>query len=235
MTYKDFASLIRLSTSTNTATFTDVNIKLVANTFMDEMSMSVIEEVGEDWFGYPAFTSLVADRRTYELPEKLVKIKYVEAKLDGVSWEKLEEFDLNYYDHATDEADILLQWQGKKPMFDEFGGGLWLYSGDSIINVTNGLKLWFITLPASITDLTSEADMSNDPTTTTAGFPIGLHELLARRVSIFFKENKDKPIPLTEKEKNWYNDFENMKKQMKGLNLDKEIVATVPYNDGSNY
>jgi len=149
----------------------------------------------------------------------------VEAKIDGTNWKELREFDLNYYDHPTDETDILVQWANINPQFDVFRGSLWLYSGTAITSVTGGLKLWYITLPADFTDLSLTTDISVDPTTASAGFPVGLHKLLAERVVIAYKTAKQV----------WKKDFEDMKKDMKTLNLDKTIIGTIPYNDGYDY
>jgi len=235
MTYSNFADLVRYYTKTNTSTFTNTDIMLLANTYMDEISSGVIKYVNEDFFGLPAFTDLVAAQREYPLPEKLIKIKQVEAKLDGINWKHLTEFDLNYYDHPTDEEDILEQFSDDKPQFDIFRNSIWIYNGSAIVDVVGGLKLWYITLPANITDLSLTTDMSNDPTSTTAGFPVELHELLARRVSIAYKESKDKPKPLTEKEKNFNVELRETFKEMRRLNMDKVIQMITPYDDGFEY
>ena len=77
--------------------------------------------------------------------------------------------------------------------------------------------------------------MSVDPSTTTAGFPRPFHELLARAVSIRYKQSKESPIPLTEKEQVFEYDLNKKIDAIKKLNLDREVIGSIPHNDGSQY
>ena len=56
--------------------------------------------------------------------------------------------------------------------------------------------------------LSSTEDMSADPSTTSHGMPREAHEIWARSVIIEYKNSKEKPIPLTEKELNYENDLQ---------------------------
>ena len=76
---------------------------------------------------------------------------------------------------------------------------------------------------------------SNNPTQYEHGFPRQFHELLARRVAIAYKSSKDRPIPLSEKEQMYEIDLERQIVLMRDENMDRNIIPSIPYNDGSNY
>ena len=86
----------------------------------------------------------------------------------------------------------------------------------------------------------SATDMSVDPSTTTHGIPKELHELWARGVVIDYKESREKPIPLTERELKYEFDKQKAIETLKHGNLDREVIGTLPPasdrgNDGSDY
>jgi len=236
MIYTKFASLIRYYTKTNSTTFTDADILVLANIFKDDICGLIAKDVGEDYFGLRFERDLIAGQREYDLPAELMsRMKYLQAKLDGTNWEKLNETDLITYNKALDEDTIQLTYSERSPEFDLWDQGIYILSGDAIIDVTDGLKLWAIIFPSDFTDLTSTEDMSTNPDDYTHGFPRQFHELLARRISIAYKSSKDRPIPLSEKEKLYEVDLVNQIETMKDANLDRSVKPLTPYDDGSEY
>ena len=125
----------------------------------------------------------------------------------------------------------------KEPSFDIFGGEITIYSDSAIIDVTEGLILWSIIYPADLTSLTGTSDMSENPTLTSFGMPTELHFVWATKVIIEYKQSKEKPIPLTERELNVNNDLTLAINSLKGLNLDRSVVATMPDcgNNGQDF
>jgi hypothetical protein len=236
MTFQQFATLVRYYTKTNSTTFTDADILILANIFKDDIAELIGKEVGEDYFGLRFERDLIAGQREYDLPAELMgRMKYLQAKLNGTDWEKLSETDLSIFGKPTDEPTILLEYANKEPRFDLWDSGIFILSGVSIIDVTNGLKLWAIIFPKDFPNLTSTEDMSTNPDDYSHGFPRQFHELLARRISIAFKSSKDRPIPLAEKERLYETDLALQVRNMKDQNLDRDTVPSHPYNDGSNY
>lgn len=236
MTFAKFASLIRYYTKTNSTTFTDAEILALANIIKDDMAVEIGKRVGEDYFGLRFTRDLVADQREYELPAELMsRIKYVEAKLDGSNWTKLDETDLIQYQGTTDEATIRLNYAHRRPAFDMWDKSIFIFSGSQITNVTDGLKLWAIMYPADFTDLSLTTEMSTNPSTTSHGFPREFHHLLATAVSIAYKQNQSRPIPLSTQEQNYDKDFMDKIDALKGANEDRNFTLTVPYDDGYNY
>jgi len=236
MNYSKFATLVRYYTKTNSTTFSDADILTLANIFKDDIAGLISKEVGEDYFGLRFERDLIADQREYDLPAELMtRIKYLNAKLDGTNWERLKETDLSTYGQAMDEATIEAQYADKDPEFDIWDNSIYILSGRPIIDVTDGLRLWAIVFPSDFPNLTSTEDMSTNPDDYSHGFPRQFHELLARRVSIAYKSSKDRPIPLSEKEQLYEADLMAAINAMKDANLDRSVIPSAPYNDGSQY
>lgn len=236
MIFTNFAKLIRYYTKTNSTTFSDSDVLTLSNIFKDDIADNIGKNVDEDTFGLKFERDLNVGVREYNLPSELMnRIKYIEVKLDGTNWKRLNETDLSTYSKTTDEATIVAQYADKDPEFTLWDGSIFILSGSAIIDVTNGLKLWAIIYPADFTDLTSIDDMSTNPSQFTHGFPRAFHELLARRVSIAYKSSKDRPIPLSEKERVYESDLQQTIDIMKGTNLDMSVISSVPSDDGSDY
>ncbi len=236
MIFTKFATLIRYYTKTNSTTFTDADILTLANIFKDDIAGLIAKQVGEDYFGLRFERDLEAGQREYDLPAEVMdRIKYLQAKLDGTNWKKLNETDLTTYGKAMDEATIQSAYADKEPEFDIWDQGIYILSDSAIIHVDNGLKLWAIIFPSDFQNLTSTEDMSTNPDDYTHGFPRQFHELLARRVSIAYKSSKDRPIPLSEKEKLYEVDLNTTIQNMKDANLDRSVQPSAPYDDGSQY
>lgn len=235
MKFSDFASYIRFKTHTDVVTFSDTNIKLLANIFKDEMAVRILG-ANENYFGLPMVTNLVADQREYPLDITVAgQFKFIDIQLDGTNWSRIYETDFNLENFAIQETNIRAAMTGRKPEFALFRGSLWILSDTAIINVTNGLKIWAFIWPADFTDLTSSTEMATAPSSTTHGWPRQFQELLARKVIVAYKESRDKPIPLTESERSWEKDFLDMLDGIQHPNLDRSVLATVPVDDGSTY
>jgi hypothetical protein len=238
MTPAQLASYVRYKTKTDSVSFTDAEILVIANIEKDDMAKEVLK-ADENYFGFKTYQSLEANKRNYAFdPATLSKMDYLYAKLDGTNWKKLREYELHQLgkeDMIFEEAQILTGMAGKKPGFVIYGGEIYIMSDSAITDVTDGLKLWYRLYPVDISDLTSTTDMSVRPSTTSDGFPRQLHKLLATKIIISYKESQEKPIPLTESEKNFENDLEKAINSLKNQNSDREVVPSYPYDDGQNY
>jgi len=235
MTPVIFARLVRKYTRTNSTTLADQELMDYANAFKDEIA-GEISQVNEDYFVRTFLADLKAGQREYSIPDEMMNnLKYVEAKLDGTTQKRLNEFDLNRYGKATDETTILAEFAGIDAMMDLSGGSIFIYSDSAIIDVTQGLIVAATIYPADLASLAGTTDMSTDPDAYTCGFPRQFHELLARRCSIAWKSSRPKPVPLSEKEQMYEVDLSRKVNALKGLNLDRSVEATVPYDDGQDY
>jgi len=203
----------------------------------DEISKDIID-VDEDILLIPQYTSLVANQREYSLPnDMLASIKRVEAKLDGTNYIKLEELDIvSLKNSILTESQITENFSNEEghAYFDLSRKSLYLYSG-TVPTSADGLRVWCNTWPLAVPNLSDTTDMSNDPSTTTHGIPRELHEIWARGVIIDWKSSRDKPIPLSEKELSYKIDKRIAIDSLKPQNRDRQVIGSVPFNDGSNY
>lgn len=237
MTPKELASYVRFNTRTNSSTFTDADILMLMKIRQDELAKDILD-ADEDILLIPQYSSLVANQREYSLPtDMLSSIKRVEAKLDGTNFIKLNELDIVSLQHSIlSETEITNNFSNEdgKAYFDLTRKSLYIYSG-TISDVADGLKIWVNSWPTAISDLTSEVDMSVDPSTTTFGIPRELHEIWARGIIIDYKGSRENPIPLSEQELNYGIDKIRAINSLKPQNLDREVIGSTPFNDGSQY
>lgn len=201
-----------------------------------------ILKADEDILLIPQTRNLVANRRDYAEPSDILsRIKRVEAKLNGTDWIKLDEIDITKISTPiSTETDITNNFSNEEGncFFDIIRKSLMIYSG-TIIDVTGGLALWLNTWPTQITDLSSTVDMSIDPSTTTHGIPIELHDTWALGVCIDYKQNRQKPIALNTREQNFEFYLQKDVETLQHGNLDREVTGDLPpasqrWNNGND-
>lgn len=240
MTPLKLATYIRYKTRTNSTTFPDTDMLPLVNFRQDELARRLMASLSEDEdiFQSPNTDSLVADRREYAFPaDVLARIKRVEAKLNGTDWVLLHSMDINEYKGTHDEDTIVENFNNEQydkttnsygAQYDIARKAVYIYSG-TITAVTDGLKLWCFDYPTLVTDLTDAAtDLEEDPDTTHHGFPRELQELLARGVIIDYKESREKPIPLSEREQSYDKDVNIAIESLKHGDMGREIIASLP-------
>jgi hypothetical protein len=234
MTPLRLAEYVRYKTRTNPTTLTNADLITLANVVKDRLVWRALE-ADEDLFLVPTYLNLVANQREYPLHSDLLsRIKRVEAKLDGKNYIKLYEFDLPQHSYPiSTEADIVAHFGNTegKAFFDIMRNSIWIYSG-TITDVTDGLKIWLNTVVADITSMESTVDMSEDPTPTTHGIPRALHKCLGDGMVIEWKESREKPIPLTEREMMYDREVDRAVSSLKRANYDRDIIGSIP-NEGN--
>ena len=234
MRYTEFLSFVRKSTQTDENTFPEEDVVLFANVYKNDFVKDIVK-INEDLFGMPMTVPLVAGQREYAFPDEAIKVKQLEAKLDGIKWQKLYETDMAIESFATDEDSIRSAFSQRAPAYEIFRRSFTIYSHVPIIDVDAGLKMSAIIYPADFTDFSSSTDMSVDPTDTSAGFPGEFHLLLARRVSIAYKESQDIAIPLTDSELGFARSYASALKAISDTNLARSYRTEVPRTTGYNY
>lgn len=257
MKFNEAIDYIRFKTETDETSLTNAQLLMLFNIHKNGISQE-IAKVNEDIFGLPQTRDLVAGQREYDFPTNtLNNLKMLEVKLteDG-EWRRVWEFDLNNYRAGTsntdnplnlnitnsgyslattDEKSIQSNFTDESPMYDIFRNAIWLYTGSEIEDVTMGMKLWVIVYPDDWTSeqLGSEDEMAENPSAATSGFPKQFHELLCKKV-VFDYKYRDGTIPASEYNQ-YTKEFQDAMNAMRGTNMDREIISTVPFNDGSQY
>lgn len=241
MTGTQFAALIRSWTSTNSSTLTDANLVILANAEKDNLAELIVANVDEGYFNAEDTRDLEAGVRNYTVPADWLKsLRHIEAKLDGSKFQVLDEIDYGYIQKnlmPLVESNIVAQFSGRRPAFFFNSNELYLLSGDAITDVTDGLRIVSEIYPEDIStsNLSSGTDLSVASSTLSVRLPRSTHMTWAKMVSIAYKSSKDKPLPLTDAEKKLAIDLEDMYKKLRGRNAVREIIASVPYDDGQDY
>jgi hypothetical protein len=241
MKYSELATYVRDKTGTDSVTLTDAIMTIYFNLAKDEICRA-ISRADETYFGITMLHNLVAGQREYAFEDNMLTNMFrLEANIapttDEEDWKILKEYDIQQFKTTTDEDSLTSYMSGKDNGFIIFGNEIKIVSADPIIDVTDGMKLWCNIYPTDIesTDLASGDDMSEPPSATEYGIPKQFHHLLANRIIIEYKESLDKPIALTQKEQNWYQELQMAVSQLSPQNFDREYMSSQPYNDGSQY
>lgn len=238
-----FASLVRFYSATNSATFPDAEVVLVANAQKDTIARKLLK-ASEKVFLTPQTTDLVpsATTREYPLPQNInmSKIKKVEACFDGTNWIPLKEIDLSQVTRPTSEAEIVASFNSLEATKTNPNGARYeisrrsikIYSG-TISAVDEGLKIFSEEYPADITtgSLALATDLSLDPSETTYGLPKDFHEIWARMTSRAWKQSKEKPIPLSENELKIDDDLKDLVASYTPASLDRDDFLGEPSDD----
>lgn len=242
MTPAQFASEVRLKTRTNSNTLTNADLLIFMAARQRQIAKAILK-ADEDILLIPQTTDLVADQRDYPFPADILsRMKRIEAKLDGTNWVKLNEIDIvNIGIPISTETDITNNFSNLpgKCFYDLIRKSIYIYSG-SIIFVDEGLALWCNSWPTEVTDLSSTTDLSVDPSTTTHGIPMELHDLWVLGVIIDWKSSREKPIALTTTEQSFEMYLQKDIETLKHGNLDREVIGNLPPasdrgHDGSDY
>ena len=256
MKFDNFASLVRQMTGTNITSFPTNENTLLANEEKNALAENITRMI-KDFFELTLNTDLVDAQREYAFPQDVINnIKLVEAQIDGETWRRLREFDLNSYKQGqshvekpytnfnfsasfsgstTDEETIQDLFSDTTPQFDIEGRSIVIYSESPIINVPDGLKLRSAIYPEDYTDadFSLTTDMSIRASNTSTALPRAAHLPLAMKVALRFKQGKK--LPLTEFETGVDLEIQNMKRSLKQDNSDKIKQPHVPRDTGFTY
>ncbi len=236
-----FAWYVRKRTNTNSTTLPDDDIKKWMKITKDDELVQEVMKIDEKVFTTPATDNLVADQREYPfIDDILSRLHRVEAKLDGENFIKLESMDIKDWDKPLIESSITNYFSNNEgdAFYDIIRKGIYIFSG-TITDVTDGLKVWYETFPADVTDLTATDDMSEDPSATEHGMPRELHRVWGDMVVKAWKEAQPTAIPLSKREENLEFHLKNAVESLKHQDLNEVQFGKVPkgenvWNDGYN-
>lgn len=236
MTPAQFATLVRVYTGTDTNSFPDETMLVLMNVNKNNLCRRV-QKAQDDYFTVPQTTPLIAGQREYNLPvDMLNQIRRVEVDLvgDGDYILTFEE-KFNIIESSLSESVIRSKFTDTNPKYYVLRKAISILTASTIPAVSAGLRIYAPTFPPNWVDLASTIDMAEDPTSITVGFPEPLHEILARSVSIDYKNSKTRPIPLTEKESKYEEDLKEAISQMSAITFNEKIQVRLPYNTGAQF
>ena len=240
MTGTELATLINIKTKTGSGTFSAADMLIFVNLFKDEIA-GLIQQKRPEIFNMPTNEDLVASstKREYAFPADVLN-NIVRLDLKFTSSGKYvwaEPYRQSKFRKGFQESIIVDNFTNTTPRYFIRRQAIYILSG-TITAVTDGILLTYNVFPANLANLTGSTDLSADPSTTTLGFPREFHELLARRVSIEYKDIND--IKLSSKELKYDKELEEALNNFSRVNLDKQIIAELPAaskrgNNGQDY
>lgn len=195
------------------------------NAFKDEIAGRIQQERQEVW-NIPATFDLEADKREYAFPDDMLNsIVSLELKFTATGDYVRARSIQAPADFALSEAQIEGYHSNLTPWYFVRRRAVYVLSG-VIAAVTGGGRLVYNAFPADLPDLSGTTDLSIDPSTTTHGFPREFHELLARRVSIEFKDING--MQLSSKEMQYDDDLERKLDEFSTADLSAVFTASLP-------
>lgn len=177
MTIAQINSVVRFITNTNSVTFSDANSYRLASERQKQI-LKVLTSLKEGYLETTNTQNLVAGTQNYAIPASL-RVKRAEVLYSATGiWRPITFFDINERYAANDSTSVGQDFTVDTPYADVSGDNLMLYPiPDS--NVTNGLKVWYIAVPA---DFTATSD--------TPVIPTDWHRLLADLVALDVRQMK---------------------------------------------
>lgn len=236
-----FADYIRKRTKTNSTTLPDADILTWANANKDLLAEMIETNVDERYFELTHVRDLIADQREYSLPQNtLLGLSEIAVKFDGTNFSYPTEIQRGQYENWADEEGIQTSFAGKDARFIVTGRGFKLLNDSAITAVTDGLQIVANVYPEDLTatDLAGSYDLSipQDPNKTVKhAMPRAAHKVWATMCIIDYKQSKEKPIPLTEQEKQIKVMQDETFAALRQRNEDRSIVASTPEDNGENY
>lgn len=238
MTGTELATLIRRKTKTNSTTYPNAELLVDVNLMKDELA-SKIQQVRTEVWNMPAYGDLVADQREYAFPDDVLNhLVSLELKFSSSDdYVIAKPISRKHYSDVLQESVIVDNFDNLNPRYFIRRKAIYILSG-TIIDVTDGIKLVYDCFPADLSNLTGTTDLSVDPSSTEHGFPREFHELLARRVSMEYKDRNG--IKFSQKELVYPQDLESALEDFEIANLDAQIIGSIPDgstrgNNGYNY
>lgn len=195
------AALIRKKTKTTSTTYSDADLLVDINIMKDEIS-GMIAHSKEEAFNVEVDDDLLADTRIYpyqtDLMNQLVRIELM--FVDGNDYVLATPIKLSNAKIPIQEENIVNQFSDEEPKYLVRGKHIIILSGSAITAVTAGLKWIYKIFPSDLADLVGSTELSTDTSATALGFPREFQELLARRVSIEYKDTNNKKLSKKELE-----------------------------------
>lgn len=149
MTISDINSYVTFRTGADTTAFPAATRLYLTNRWYHKVAVMILTAMGSADFDdanrtdYPEVTTnLVASQQDYTLPTTALRLKRVEAKLDGSTWYPVTPFDLNDNAYATDTTSVARDFSVQDPYYDLTANAIKLYPIPAS-NVTAGLKIWY--------------------------------------------------------------------------------------------
>ena len=243
MTGAELATRARKYTGTTSTTYGDTQLLADVNVVKDELAAEIVRR-NDQMFVIPSTDALVASSvtaREYALPDTVLgHILTVEAAFDSTQATVFVpilpypgglQAVLRNLDGIT-EAKITNLFNNQEPKYYLTRRGIYILSG-TISTVSGGSTIRYRKYPADLANLNGSTGLHLDPTTSTFGMPLAVHEIWARRVSIIWKSSRPNPIKLSPLEEDYDKDLEKALRLLSRDDYGEEEVGLLPIEESA--
>jgi len=223
----------RSLTKTTSSQFSDATLLIFAKIWLHKIQREVAS-IRSDFFGTKDYTMGTLDQEDYPLPEDLLELKSVEACFDAEAsvtsqiWAKATEIDVGQNPNAWDT--IQKNSTTDDPVFDIIDNRLYFAPIRTAVigSKTVKIRLWYIERPVDPTATTDTPLIS-----TTNQNLLDYQPLLAEGLCYDILTSLGSPRA-TEFLSRYELGVMKMKKEIRQQNIGN-VVASIPYMDGSNF
>jgi len=211
-------------------------IEKVNEEHMGTMETRDLRATGDGTYEFEGSTYL---SREYSLPVNLIpRIKFIQAKLDGVNWLRLVHHNLDDYKIPIKEDYIKELFSNNIGIagYDIFRGSIILLTGEIEEDIIGGLEIWAYAY-TDIPDITITPLSDEDVDLEVYGIPDNMHDLFATALCMEWKQNLESPVPLSMDEQAFPILFEKQIRNLRKMNRDRDLIFKRPadnYGDGYN-
>lgn len=221
MKLSEIISYARKQTKVTAAQYSDADSIVSAKIWIKKIQRA-IADVRQDLFGEVSEADVVDAQEDYHLPEDCLQLKKLEITYNGTDYYICREVDIN-------DLDYPWEWYQKNqpkeyPVYDIVNNRLYVAPTPSS-GETKGFKLWYIKRPAEVTSV----DDTPLITTSKDEMLLDYQSLIANGLAVDYLKSIGSPRA-TEFLADYLNGIEQMKQQLRQINVGTLTATTPDYN-----
>lgn len=175
----------------------------------------------------------VSDSREYQFQDEIYSVQSVQANFDGQGFVRVLPIGVKYTQRGkTWTEDSILSTFGKGTgncYYEIISNALYLYSGQVEADVENGLVILATLKPQTIELATDTQDLSIPRTPVSTVIPESLHRMWIEKAVISWKEDRDKPLKLTQDEQLFYPRLSRKLRELSENEFETVMRAELPW------
>jgi len=225
----------------------------MVNMLKDDVAFK-LTKANEDYFVMPFLRNIKAGQKEYYLPERMMAhVKKVEIdligtvsengcpKASGFEYKEGREVDISqekiHYIPSNPGQRQSIHPRHQEILFRISRTGLILVTNEEIVDVIDGLRVHVDVWPRDLVeeDIARTIPMSIDLSDTEFSIPRALHLQFLLYCSGFYKQSREKPIPLFDDEKQVMQSLNEDILQLSPISYDMELLGQTPVDNGWNY
>jgi len=221
MTLGELISYARKQTKITTSQYSDADSIIAAKIWIKKLQREVAD-VRQDLFGEISEADIVNAQEDYHLPEDCLQLKKLEVTYNGTDYHICSEVDMN-------DLDYPWEWYEKNqpkeyPVYDLVNNRMYIAPTPAADEI-KGLKFWYIKRPTEVST-TSDTPLI---TASTDEMLLDYQYLIADGLAVDYLKSVGSPRA-SEFLSDYFNGVNQMKQQLRQLNVGTLIAETPNYN-----